>query len=286
MRLVGPVLKGADPQRFLDGLKTKGIDVRVLDAQFWVGDEDDVADAKLLYRSYCSDPEQPAFQVREEANRLREAERQSIARFGRLKRETPKGPMGGLRGWGPPPVLFLILGSIVVTLVTEFGRNVALTHALQPWPDALARGEWWRVLTPAFLHYSFLHILFNLLWIRQLGSAILNRLGVRGFMLLLLFSQVPSSWLAMTFESPNFGGMSGIVYGLFGFIWTRSHLDPRSGWVADRGMTLIFFGWLVLGFSGLLGLNLSNWGHLGGLVGGGIYACTVTVKNRLRRTHR
>jgi GlpG protein len=65
--------------------------------------------------------------------------------------------------------------------------------------------------------------------------------------------------------NPNFGGMSGVVFGLFGYVWMKSVYEPGCGlFVGGRTILLMVF-WLVLCMTPYLGLNIANTAHLVGL---------------------
>ena len=72
-------------------------------------------------------------------------------------------------------------------------------------------------------------------------------------------------------QSPLFGGMSGVVYGLFGFLWVRMRTAPADGLGVQQGTTFIMVLVLVLGFSGALDKavgSIANWAHLFGMLAG------------------
>ncbi|MEZ6080712.1 MAG: rhomboid family intramembrane serine protease [Pirellulaceae bacterium] len=73
--------------------------------------------------------------------------------------------------------------------------------------------------------------------------------------------------------SPAFGGISGVLYGLFGYVWVRSSLDPSLGISIPFPIVVIFVGMIVVGLSGVV----PNWQfadlcHLGGLLIGSAVA--------------
>jgi GlpG protein len=67
--------------------------------------------------------------------------------------------------------------------------------------------------------------------------------------------------------NPVFGGMSGVVYGLFGYVWMKVQFDPRSGFVLDPVTVVVMIGWLFLCMTGYLG-NIANAAHVAGLLAG------------------
>ena len=121
-----------------------------------------------------------------------------------------------------------------------------------PVPE-VRNGEIWRLVTPIFLHFGFMHILFNMLCLMDFGSMVEARQNSWLLALLaLVFAVVPN--LAQYFWSgPVFGGMSGVTYGLAGYIWIRGKCDPGSGLFLHRSTVTMLIVWLFLGFAGLTG---------------------------------
>jgi GlpG protein len=73
---------------------------------------------------------------------------------------------------------------------------------------------------------------------------------------------------------PNFGGLSGVIYALVGYLWARGRFDPRSGIALPNRMVGFFMVWLALGFTGLLTElvgRIANYCHLGGFAAGVLY---------------
>ena len=68
---------------------------------------------------------------------------------------------------------------------------------------------------------------------------------------------------------PFFGGMSGVVYGLFGYIWIKSRFDPRDRFHISQQNVNLMLIWFAICFTPLLG-NVANGGHAGGLVLGAV----------------
>jgi GlpG protein len=137
----------------------------------------------------------------------------------------------------------------------------------------LASGEFWRLLTPMFLHFGVLHIVFNLLWFWEIGRRV--EVVNSGLLLLtlVLVSSLGSNLLQYYMTGPGFfGGMSGVVFGLLGYGLVWSRLVPSRDIGLPNAIYVFMLGFLVIGFSGvfdLLGLgSLANWAHLGGLIAG------------------
>ena len=153
-----------------------------------------------------------------------------------------------------------------------FGKRAASFGMQAAFLPEVFHGQIWRLITPILMHGSILHILFNMFWLRDLGTLLETKHGSRGFVLLVLATGIGSNLLQYAVAGPNFLGMSGVVYGLLGYIWVQGRLNPAFGFELNSQTVMIMAGWLVLGFTGLLG-PIANWAHLGGLImGAGIGA--------------
>ena len=119
------------------------------------------------------------------------------------------------------------------------------------------------------LHFSVLHLLFNLAWWWYLGGRLEHRYGA-GKLAILLFSGalIPNVLQAMV-SGAAFGGLSGVTYALIGYLWLRERgSDDQSQVAVSDGLFIFMLCWLVVGFTNLFGLNTANLAHLGGLLVG------------------
>lgn len=126
----------------------------------------------------------------------------------------------------------------------------------------------WRFITPALIHFSVLHIAFNLLWWWQLGGLIESEQGKQRLILLFLFSAIASNLAQFFLVGPYFGGLSGVVYGLVGYCWLYGKLNKSSRIQLPNNMFIFLLAWLVLGFIDVLPANIANYAHLVGLLAG------------------
>jgi GlpG protein len=138
----------------------------------------------------------------------------------------------------------------------------------------MQNNEWWRLITPMFIHFSLTHLVFNCLWIYVLGSKIDGHIT---FINLVIFSSIISN-LAQHFfgESALFGGLSGVIYGLLGYCMIIEIDTKQERYDLPPALYLFMLIWLILGFLGILNLfgfgNVANYAHLGGLISGIIFA--------------
>ena len=141
----------------------------------------------------------------------------------------------------------------------------------------IQNNEWWRLITPMFIHFSLTHLVFNCLWIYVLGSKIEQIDGHTTFINLVIFSSIISN-LAQHFfgESALFGGLSGVIYGLLGYCMIIEIDTKQERYDLPPALYLFMLIWLILGFLGILNLfgfgNVANYAHLGGLISGIIFA--------------
>lgn len=137
----------------------------------------------------------------------------------------------------------------------------------------IEHGQWWRFLTPMFIHFSWLHIVFNLLWVWEIGRRIEFVNGSKGLLIAVVVSSLAANMTQYLMSGPSlFGGMSGVVFGLLGHSLVWSRLVPSKNMGVSNGIYIFMLAYLAIGFTGvidILGLgSLANGAHLGGLIGG------------------
>ncbi|HEY3698336.1 MAG TPA: rhomboid family intramembrane serine protease [Spongiibacteraceae bacterium] len=137
----------------------------------------------------------------------------------------------------------------------------------------LAQGQYWRLFTPMFLHFSLLHIAFNMVLLWFWGRKIeITQSGQRLFAVVLLLAMVSNIAQAIYSGPSRFGGMSGVDFGLFGYCLAWSWIFPKSVLQVERPLAIMMFVSLALGFvsfSDLLGMGATaNIAHASGLIFG------------------
>lgn len=131
---------------------------------------------------------------------------------------------------------------------------------------AWAEGRWWTLLTAIYLHGSLLHILFNVLWIRQLGPAVEEAYGSARLVVVFTAGGVAGFVLSNVIGVPFTIGASGAIFGLLGAM--VAYGQKRGG--AFGAMMLRQYGqWaLVLFIFGFFMAGVNNFAHAGGFLGG------------------
>lgn len=143
---------------------------------------------------------------------------------------------------------------------------------IQPFTSLLETGQWWRVLGPALLHFSVLHIAFNLLWWWTLGKQIEKTFGLSSLLALFIFSAAASNVAQLLVSGSNFGGLSGVVYALVGCVWWLGWLKPSWGLSLPKPIIGFLLVWLIVGYLDFLPVHMANTAHTVGLICGCLFA--------------
>ena len=260
----------------------------------WVFDEEQLQRAKEELVEFCQAPTAARYDAQREAKlhrttRLREA-KSARRRHVDVRNTWTRSPS---RVAVVTTALMAICGA--VALVTQMGSAQsdlassvieALLYTSRQFGYGLAStleaGEVWRLVTPIFLHFGMLHLLFNMMWLYRLGFQIEGARGSTRFLVLVLAIAVVSNGVQFFFGSPFFGGMSGVVYGLLGYIWIQARTLPTPDLHIDQQTVLFMMAWLVLCFSGMMG-PVANGAHVGGLVCGVVMGARPWVSRTLGR---
>ncbi|MFK8049497.1 MAG: rhomboid family intramembrane serine protease [Halioglobus sp.] len=153
-------------------------------------------------------------------------------------------------------------------------------------PAEALTGQYWRLITPAFLHLGWLHIAFNSLWLWELGSKLERQIGSINVFLLFCTIAIVSNVGQFLFGGPGlFGGMSGVVYGLLGFSWIGPQIQTQWHFQPPRPIMIFMVAWLVFcmtGFTEVLGIGaVANAAHVGGLIIGVLLGAAFATLSRM-----
>ena len=303
MRQVGFLSNLDQAERFADYLRSLGtecsVDTVTDGFRVWVQDDDLVTSAKQELPIFLAEPNHQRYRDAAEIVKAKRKEKQSRLDASR------SNIVNVSDSWNPsvaqkcPVTLGLIVISIFVAYMTGLKpvRSDPFAFRLFFSTDAtfkqILAGEIWRTITPIFLHFSPMHIAFNLLMTYQLGLQIEPRRGTFKFLSMVLLIAVFSNLGQFVFQKgelhgghmvyPLFGGMSGVVYGLFGYTWIKGRLDPRSGFGLPPESVFMMLGWFIVCTVELVP-HVANWAHGVGLATGMILAAGETlVRSILRR---
>ena len=136
-------------------------------------------------------------------------------------------------------------------------------------PAIILMNEWWRLITAAFIHIGFSHLLMNCLTLYFLGMELEFEHGHWVFTLIYLVSAIGGNLFSFAFNFNISAGASTAIFGLFASYLVLSYMNPESQLLKQRANTFTLL--LVLNFlNGILSTGVDNWGHFGGALFGAI----------------
>jgi GlpG protein len=199
-----------------------------------------------------------------------------------------------------PLTLLLIATCIALAFLAPLDGPSNLTYALL-YPDisygtrtivlerVLANfgiTDYLTMLTPILLHGGAMHLVFNMLWLWELGRHIEARQSTcRLALAIVVLALVSNTAQYLYGGGSNFGGMSGVVYGLFAYVWMWQLFHPYAG-LRLQG-PLIAFMLLSLVVMTLLELDMiANEAHLGGFLCGIVYGAATATISRIKQGRR
>ena len=144
-----------------------------------------------------------------------------------------------------------------------------------------------KMISPILLHGGLVHLAFNMLWLWEFGRRIEAVQASWSLLLLIVVIALVSNTVQFLYGGTiYFGGMSGVVYGLFGYIWMWQLFDPGKG--LGLPGALIFFLLLTLVVMTVIDLDfIADEAHIGGILTGVVCgALTATVSRMMRSSHR
>ncbi len=270
--------------------------------EIWIQNEDQVPRASEEFRAFVEAPDDPRYhesrEVAREVRRAREKAEKEHARNTRDLRDRWEGP-----SWRRYPLTVgLMVTSVAVSVLTNFGREdlgkfdmhnpgapslerrllfsdydvVLELRGFFPEPRLVGHGfadilhgQVWRLVTPIFLHFGIWHLVFNMSALRYFGGLIEMRKGTGRLATLVLVSAVASNVGECLIELQSrdvvlFGGMSGVAYALFGYLWMKGWAHPEEGLGVNDNTVIMMIVWFLLCFTKMLG-PVANAAHGVGL---------------------
>lgn len=326
MRLIGTLSTDADAVRFGNYLLSIGMPNRIEAGrdgqwQIWVEHDDHLEQATSQLHAYQANPNDPRYA---EADRAAAALRRREAAEAERRRanftDVRTSWAGAARARPTPVSIALIVLCIVVAVLTKL--NVTETHSpvtealvfqpisavLEPDPatadgfrivaqkyqlstmfSSIFAGQVWRLLTPIFLHFGPIHLIFNLSWLYSLGFAIEMRRGSLFMLWLVLVSALLSNcaqalWAVYGPFNPigysSGGGFSGVNYALFGYVYLKGRLQPYEGLAVNQQTVGLMIAWLFICMTGAVG-PVANAAHVGGFITGAFIGAWQTLRRKM-----
>lgn len=301
MRPAGTIRDQRHARRFADFLLTQGIGAR-LDLTrdgwtVWVYEEDALPRVRAELDEFMREPGAVRFACSREAERIRAQAREAQQRREELLARAAE-PAPVLRVQAPTPLTWaLLVFSVVVALATGLGSpdapfvgDLTIATVRRAGPEAsgsaglseVASGQVWRLITPIFVHFGALHLLFVSLALLDLGRRVEATSGTAALAAMVLVFGVIGNVAQYMAAGPAFGGLSGVLFGLFAFVWVLARRAPESGYTLREGEVIVLAIWAgacLLGLMGPVGNAAHAAGFAAGLVAGGL---SLALRRRAR----
>ena len=302
MRRIGIFEFEKEALQFWNYLKEKGVDssLEKEDSQnawsIWVADEDSVLNAQTDMDLFLGNPGDPKFKIK---NKLKKP-------GGAIEAKAQKKPSGFKqfdlkKQWQRQDrkvgtyTLSIIITSVLFYLISGAGTLDSMLDPIKI-DSRIMEGQLWRLITPIFIHFNYIHIIFNMWWLYDLGTQIEKRKGAKFFITFVLILAAVSNYCEFLYiehflkppeelrefidsgvtsmsDLKTIGGMSGVIFGLGGYVWIKCKLDPADGFHLEPTIAIIMFALFLLGFTGIFDDpdnhgTIANFCHAGGLLVG------------------
>jgi len=141
-------------------------------------------------------------------------------------------------------------------------------------------GAWWTLLSASWLHGSLLHIVFNMMWVRDLGPAMADIIGPSRTVIIYTVSGFCGFLVSSSVGVPFTMGASASVFGLLGAL---VHYGRKSGSSLIRGQAVQYA--VILFVFGFFMRGVDNFAHAGGFAGGYAMSALFNPLTRERGDH-
>ena len=292
MRQIGTIDTESQARVFRSYLLTLGIHSDVEQSrdrhwEIWVHEENRLDEGRAELEQFLANPKDTRYQAAMATGKGIEKEEKKENKKFRDRQIDMRNQWHLNQMAGTPLTLILIMVSVAMTI---FLNVPAVSPAIRQWFSIMAifpvnggmgyrremfyeiyHGQVWRLITPIFLHFGIMHILFNMLWLKQLGGAVEFVEGTWKLALQVLVYAIAGNVLQCYLSGPSFGGMSGVVYGLFAYMWLVGKYEHEGRYFIDPmtvGLMLVWF------FACLFHIipHVANGAHAAGLVLGTLWA--------------
>jgi len=298
LREIGTIDGEKDAQVLADYLLTLGISTKLApraDGQVvvWVHKEDRVPEARRALDQFVLAPESPDFRAAApSAKEIRKQAEKAEKQYRKRARDFRERWEGHVYHRAPLTVALAVI-CVGVTALSHAGFEGSeriydyLMFSVPGIEDGrfvedtgfemIRRGEVWRLVTPIFLHGGIAHLFLNVLALLSLGERIEFRKGTWRLAAFVLVTAIASNVGQFYKSGGGFGGISGVVFAMAGYLWIKGQVHPEDGLTLDQRSMTYMVGWFLLGIAfgefgppGARGFpyNMANVAHGVGLASG------------------
>jgi rhomboid protease GluP len=175
------------------------------------------------------------------------------------------------------PVIFSLIGFTLLVFLAQMlstrllGIDLLLVFGAKI-NDAIAGGEYWRLVTPIFIHVDLWHFFINMYSLYAIGPVIEIYFGHRRTLVIYFLSGITGVLFSLAFSPNPSVGASGSIFGLLGAFGVFLYVHRKSFGNAARQQLRRVITVVLLNLALGLMPRIDNWGHLGGLLGGAALA--------------
>lgn len=250
-------------QAFIDYMASRRIEIDMMpegSGQFslWLRNDAELMEVESELQRFLSNPDDSKYQAA--------SWDLADSRTQKFNYSTPS-VLSMVKAKAGPLTLVVMVASVFIFLLFQLGYGRAMFSLLHFPAEGAQTWQLWRWVSHSLIHFSIVHIAFNLLWWWQLGGDIEKRLGYLKLFQLFIFSAALSGAGQFWVENANFGGLSGVVYALMGYSWLLGHLAPQKGISLPKPIVVFMLVWLLLGYVQPY-IAIANTAHLVGLISG------------------
>jgi rhomboid protease GluP len=183
-----------------------------------------------------------------------------------------------------PVFTYILIAINVIVFLIDYVPGLNLTEAGAKSNFYIVQGEYWRFITPMFLHAGTVHLIVNCYSLYNVGPSIERAFGYFRFLAIYFLAGLTASIASFAFNAHDAVGASGALFGIVGAFLPFFYRNRTV--LADTNRR-------IMGILQVIALNLfigfiipviDNWAHIGGLLAGIALAWATTPRYAVRRT--
>jgi GlpG protein len=242
--------------------------------EVWIERNEHLEQAQSILQEFIADPNADRFKVKLVDNRRRKA-RELQASYKR----------NFTRRYRYNYLTITLIAISVILFAASYLMRTNFSGLVLTWSFRSTLQQPWRLITPMFIHLNPFHLIFNCYWLYYLGGLVEQKEKTWFFIVFILLAALATNltqqllmvyWPRVAYDSGN-GGLSGIVYALFAYLWLSAKFNPMSGYWIRQDVVFWLVGWFVISFLGYFG-GVGHYSYFGGLLTGALFAYIKSMK--------
>lgn len=184
---------------------------------------------------------------------------------------------------------------VIVTILVYLGEVIAggsessqvLVEFGAKFTPLIIAGQWWRLLTPVFIHIGIMHITVNMATLYYIGGSVEQMIGHWRYAVIYFLSAISGNLMSFAFGATNglAAGASTALFGLFGVYMALGVVFKDNLYLRQTGRQFAALAVFNFVFD-LFASGIDIWGHLGGLIGGFLLIIGLALPGQRERSGR